>query len=51
LYIQTEYCEEGTLDRFLGHVGRGGRLDDFRIFKILQDLCLVSCSCYICIFS
>ncbi|KIL96511.1 wee wee-unclassified protein kinase [Fusarium avenaceum] len=40
LYIQTEYCEEGTLDRFLGHVGRGGRLDDFRIFKILQDLCL-----------
>lgn len=50
LYIQTEYCEEGTLDRFLGHVGRGGRLDDFRIFKILQDLCLVSCACYICNF-
>jgi mitosis inhibitor protein kinase SWE1 len=42
LYIQTEYCEEGTLDKFLGTVGRGGRLDDFRIFKILQDLCLVS---------
>ncbi|PNY25402.1 Mitosis inhibitor protein kinase wee1 [Tolypocladium capitatum] len=40
LYIQTEFCEEGTLDRFLGNVGRGGRLDDFRIFKILQDLCL-----------
>ncbi|KAM0502676.1 hypothetical protein ACHAP8_003506 [Fusarium lateritium] len=40
LYIQTEYCEEGTLDKFLGNVGRGGRLDDFRIFKILQDLCL-----------
>ncbi|EGU82862.1 WEE/WEE-UNCLASSIFIED protein kinase [Fusarium oxysporum f. sp. raphani 54005] len=40
LYIQTEYCEEGTLDKFLGTVGRGGRLDDFRIFKILQDLCL-----------
>ncbi|KAK7431739.1 mitosis inhibitor protein kinase swe1 [Neonectria magnoliae] len=39
LYIQTEYCEEGTLDKFLGNVGRGGRLDDFRIFKILQDLC------------
>lgn len=42
LYIQTEFCEEGTLDKFLGNVGRGGRLDDFRIFKILQDLCLVS---------
>lgn len=42
LYIQTEFCEEGTLEKFLGNVGRGGRLDDFRIFKILQDLCLVS---------
>ncbi|RDA86851.1 hypothetical protein CP532_1420 [Ophiocordyceps camponoti-leonardi (nom. inval.)] len=40
LYIQTEFCEEGTLAQFLGKVGRGGRLDDFRIFKILQDLCL-----------
>jgi mitosis inhibitor protein kinase SWE1 len=40
LYIQTEFCEEGTLDRFLATVGRGGRLDDFRIFKIFQDLCL-----------
>ncbi|PHH63002.1 hypothetical protein CDD81_6427 [Ophiocordyceps australis] len=40
LYIQTEFCEEGSLDKFLGNVGRGGRLDDFRIFKILQDLCL-----------
>lgn len=42
LYIQTEFCEEGTLDKFLSNVGRGGRLDDFRIYKILQDLCLVS---------
>lgn len=42
LYIQTEFCEEGTLDKFLATVGCGGRLDDFRIFKILQDLCLVS---------
>ncbi|CAH0018445.1 unnamed protein product [Clonostachys rhizophaga] len=39
-YIQTEFCEEGSLDKFLGNVGFGGRLDDFRIFKILQDLCL-----------
>ncbi|OAA63004.1 Protein kinase-like domain protein [Cordyceps fumosorosea ARSEF 2679] len=40
LYIQTEFCEEGTLEKFLGNVGRTGRLDDFRIFKILQDLAL-----------
>ncbi|KAH7011521.1 kinase-like domain-containing protein [Ilyonectria destructans] len=40
LYIQTEFCEEGTLDKFLGNVGRGGRLDDFRIFKVLHDLSL-----------
>lgn len=41
LYIQTEFCEEGTLDKFLANVGQFGRLDDFRIYKILQDLCLV----------
>ncbi|RFU78442.1 wee wee-unclassified kinase [Trichoderma arundinaceum] len=40
LYIQTEFCEEGTLDKFLANVGQFGRLDDFRIYKILQDLCL-----------
>lgn len=42
LFIQTEFCEEGTLKNFLTHVGQSARLDDFRIFKILQDLCLVS---------
>lgn len=42
LYIQTEYCEEGHLKKFLYDVGFERRLDDFRIFKILQDLCLVS---------
>jgi mitosis inhibitor protein kinase SWE1 len=42
LYIQTEYCDEGTLDKFLGNIGRQGRLDDFRIWKILHDLSLVS---------
>lgn len=41
LYIQTEFCEEGTLDKFLGKVGHTGRLEDFRIYKILLDLCLV----------
>ena len=42
LYIQTEYCEEGSLDRFLNNVGRDARLDDFRIWKILLELSLVS---------
>lgn len=42
LYIQTEYCEEGTLDVFLAQVGLKARLDDFRIWKILLELSLVS---------
>ena len=41
LYIQTELCEEGTLDVFLDHVGRKARLDDFRIWKIMLELSLV----------
>jgi mitosis inhibitor protein kinase SWE1 len=45
LYIQTEYCEEGSLDIFLSQVGRKGRLDDFRIWKILIELSQVSPSC------
>lgn len=44
LYIQTEFCEEGTLDVFLAQVGSKARLDDFRIWKILLELSLVSCS-------
>ncbi|KAI4216760.1 MAG: hypothetical protein LQ351_000709 [Letrouitia transgressa] len=40
LYIQTEYCEEGSLDLFLDQVGRKARLDDFRIWKILLELSL-----------
>ena len=42
LYIQTEYCEEGSLDLFLDQVGRKARLDDFRIWKIMLELSLVS---------
>jgi len=42
LYIQTEYCEEGSLDVFLTTVGRKGRLDDFRIWKILLEAGQVS---------
>ncbi len=44
LYIQTEYCEEGSLDLFLDQVGRKARLDDFRIWKIMLELSLVSFS-------
>ena len=40
LYIQTEFCEEGTLDVFLAQVGVKARLDDFRIWKILLELSL-----------
>lgn len=41
LYIQTEFCEEGTLDVFLVQEGQKGRLDDFRIWKIMSELALV----------
>ena len=42
LYIQMEYCEEGSLARFLEKAGDRDRLDDFRIWKILTELCQVS---------
>jgi len=42
LYIQLEFCEEGSLEDFLFKTGRDGRLDDFRIWKILIELCDVS---------
>ena len=38
LYIQTEYCEEGSLDVFLSLVGVKGRLDDFRIWKVALEI-------------
>lgn len=40
LYIQTEFCEEGSLDVFLAQTGVKARLDDFRIWKILLELSL-----------
>ena len=40
LYIQTEFCEEGSLDGFLDQVGRKARLDDFRIWKIMLEMAL-----------
>ncbi|KAF1984328.1 hypothetical protein K402DRAFT_336435 [Aulographum hederae CBS 113979] len=38
LYIQTEFCENGNLKDFLTQTGYKGRLDDFRIWKILLEL-------------
>ncbi|PYH41867.1 tyrosine protein kinase SWE1 [Aspergillus saccharolyticus JOP 1030-1] len=38
LYIQTEFCEGGSLDVFLAQAGLKARLDDFRIWKILLEL-------------
>lgn len=42
LYIQTEFCENGNLKDFLTQTGYKGRLDDFRIWKILLEMSLVS---------
>lgn len=42
LYIQTEFCENGNLKDFLTQTGFKGRLDDFRIWKILLELSQVS---------
>lgn len=42
LYIQTEFCENGSLDKFLWQHGNKGRLDEFRVWKMLLELCLVS---------
>ena len=41
LFIQTEYCENGSLDKFLDIHGSKGRLDEFRVWKILIELSLV----------
>lgn len=40
LYIQTEFCENGNMKDFLTQTGYKGRLDDFRIWKILLELSL-----------
>lgn len=47
LCIQTEFCEEGSLHDFLERNGNRGRLDDFRIWKILIETCLVSMSDFV----
>ena len=38
LYIQTDFYENGNLKDFLWTQGAKGRLDDFRIWKILLEL-------------
>jgi len=38
LYIQTEYCEEGALDLWIDRNSNRGRLDDFRIWKIILEV-------------
>jgi mitosis inhibitor protein kinase SWE1 len=45
LFIQTEWCENGSLAEFLKTVGFKARVDDFRIWKILLELSLVSAQC------
>jgi mitosis inhibitor protein kinase SWE1 len=42
LYIQTEYCENGNLATFLADEGWAGRIDFFRVWKLLLDLSMVS---------
>ncbi|ORY84344.1 kinase-like domain-containing protein, partial [Protomyces lactucae-debilis] len=40
LYMQTDFCENGSLDVFLQDVGQQSRLDEFRVWKVLTELCL-----------
>jgi mitosis inhibitor protein kinase SWE1 len=47
LCIQTEYCENGSLDKFLEQHGTKGRLDEFRVWKMLLELCLVCDNTYV----
>lgn len=40
LYIMMEYCENGSLDRFLDESGNIQRLDEWRVWKILVEIAL-----------
>lgn len=42
LYIVTEYCENGNLDTFLSERGNVSRLDEWRVWKVLVEITLVS---------
>ncbi|EDO18541.1 hypothetical protein Kpol_2001p46 [Vanderwaltozyma polyspora DSM 70294] len=41
-YVMTNYCENGNLDKFLQEqvIAKNTRLDDWRIWKIIVELCL-----------
>ena len=40
LFIQMEYCENGSLDVFLQEYGQRSRLEEFRVWKVLTELAL-----------
>lgn len=40
LYIMTEYCENGSLDKFLAESGKISKLDEWRVWKIMQETLL-----------
>lgn len=42
LYITTEFCENGNLDTFVSEQGNISRLDEWRVWKILVELSMVS---------
>ena len=41
LFIQTELCENGSLDVFLRDYGNIERLEEFRVWKVLIELTMV----------
>lgn len=38
LYIMTDYCENGSLDKFLFENGKVSRIDEWRVWKILIEI-------------
>ncbi|KAI5807454.1 hypothetical protein DFH27DRAFT_478924 [Peziza echinospora] len=40
LFIRTEFCEKGSLSGYLDEHGTRGRLDEFRVWKVLIEVCL-----------
>ncbi|GME96297.1 unnamed protein product [Ambrosiozyma monospora] len=40
LYIMTDYCENGSLDKFLVESGKVSKLDEWRVWKILVEMLL-----------
>ncbi|VEU19938.1 DEKNAAC100281 [Brettanomyces naardenensis] len=40
LYIMTEFCENGSLERFLAESGKVSRLDEWRVWKIMVEILL-----------